>query len=53
MASSTLAGARGSGIHSQRGRPAHSFDLSGAARLLVAEADAEHARAILATEHEE
>jgi hypothetical protein len=29
------------------------FDLSGGARLLVAEADAERARAILTTEHEE
>ncbi len=32
---------------------AYPFDLSGGARLLVAEADAERATAILATEHEE
>jgi Putative prokaryotic signal transducing protein len=32
---------------------AYPFDLSGGARLLVAEADAERATAVLATEHEE
>jgi uncharacterized phage protein gp47/JayE len=32
---------------------AYPIDLSGGARLLVAEADAERATAILATEHEE
>jgi hypothetical protein len=32
---------------------AYPVDLSGGARLLVAEADAERATAILATEHEE
>jgi hypothetical protein len=32
---------------------AYPFDLGGGARLLVAEADADRAKAILATEHEE
>ena len=32
---------------------AYPFDLGGGARLLVAEADAERATAILTTEHEE